>query len=198
MASDFHTHHLPSPGIRALHSGDEALDGVFNSLELHPWHLAETFSPQENLAARLRDFDALGEIGLDRLRGPALPVQQKFLRAYLSLARELDLPVVLHVVRCFPEVMAMLDGCPLRVMIHGFRGSPELLDELWKRGYTVSFHCSALDKPELRSKLLHPSGAFGFESDDDPAVSVRDLLAKCPLRNAEAITDQYFSDFLRI
>ena len=196
MASDFHTHHLPPPGVRALHSGSSALDGVFNSLELHPWHLPERFAPPEGLAEQLRNFDALGEIGLDRLRGPRLPVQREFLRAYLSLARELDLPVVLHVVRCFPEVMAMLKTCPLRVMIHGFRGSPELLDELWKRGYTVSFHHAALDKPELRQKLLHPAGPFGFESDDDAALTVTDILARCPLKNAEGMTDQYFADFL--
>ena len=198
MASDFHTHHLPPPGVRALHSGVEPLDRVFNSLELHPWHLPKNFAPQAGLAERLRGFDALGEVGLDRLRGPELPVQQEFLRTYLSLARELDLPVVLHVVRCFPEVMAMLKTCPLRVMIHGFRGSPELLDELWKRGYTVSFHHAALDKPELRQKLLHPAGSFGFESDDDPTVSVSELLERCPLRGAEALTDQHFADFLRI
>ena len=198
MASDFHTHHLPPPGVRALHSGTVPLDGVFNALELHPWRLPENFAPQEGLAERLRDFDALGEIGLDRLRGPKLPVQQEFLRAYLSLACELEKPVVLHVVRSFPEIMAMLKTCPLRVMIHGFRGTPALLDELWERGYTVSFHHAALDKPDLRQKLFHPAGPFGFESDDDPTVSVCDLLAKCPQLDAETITDQYFADFLRI
>ena len=196
MASDFHTHHHPAPGIRALYSGKEPLPGTFNSLELHPWHLPERFAPMPELAERLRNFDALGEIGLDSLRGPALPVQREFLQYGLRLAKEAGKPVVLHVVRCFHELPEMLRRWKLRVMVHGFRGSAELLDELWRQGITVSLHPSVLDREDILRKLEAPTGAFGFESDDDAALTVADILARGPLKNAERMTDQYFADFL--
>lgn len=196
MASDFHTHHRPAPGIDALISTPEYLPDAKISLQRHPWHLPETFAPQPELAGQLARFDALGEVGLDRTRGPELAVQQQYLRDSLRLAQELRKPVVLHVVRCFPEVFAALRPLKLRVMVHGFRGTPELLDELWRRGMTVSFHRSALDREEIRRKLRRPAGPFGFESDDDPKTTVRDLLETCGVPQAEERTDQYFADFL--
>ena len=198
MASDFHTHHLPPPGVAALYSGNEPRPEVRNSLELHPWRLPETFRDQPELAERLRHFDALGEIGLDRLRGPALSVQREYLRQYLQLAQDRGKPVVLHVVRCFPEVLNLLKSFRLKAMVHGFRGNAELLNELWRNGITVSFHPSALKREDIRRELSRPAGPFGFESDDDPQVSICEMLAQCPLDNAEPMTDQYFADFLGV
>ena len=196
MACDFHTHHRPEPGISALYSGTEPLSGVYNSLERHPWRLPETFQAQPELADRLRRFDALGEIGLDRQRGPALPVQREYLRSYLQLAQELHKPVVLHVVRCFPEVLDLLRQFRLKAMVHGFRGNARQLNELWRHGITVSFHHSALAREDLRRELSHPAGPFGFESDDDPQISIREMLERCPAAAAETLTDQHFADFL--
>ncbi|MCI5778777.1 MAG: TatD family hydrolase [Lentisphaeria bacterium] len=196
MASDFHTHRRPAPGIDALISAPEYLPDAKISLQLHPWHLPERFTPRPELAGELMRFDALGEVGLDRMRGPELPVQQRYLLEFLRLAQELRKPVVLHVVRCFPELFAALRPLKLRVMVHGFRGTPELLDELWRRGMTVSFHRSVLGREDILRKLRRPAGPFGFESDDDPRTTVRELLDTCGIPNAEERTDQYFADFL--
>jgi TatD DNase family protein len=75
---------------------------------------------------------ALGEIGLDRatpeLRA-ALPRQEAVFRAQLALARDLDLPVILHVVDAHGLTLEILkrDGLPARGgVVHGFSGSAEL------------------------------------------------------------------------
>ena len=83
-------------------------------------------------------------------------------------------------------------------MIHGFCGSPELLDELWKRRITVSFSEKTVFRQELIRKLAVNTGAYGFESDAAPESDVRKILEMTKIKNVEAITDQYFADFLRI
>jgi Tat protein secretion system quality control protein TatD with DNase activity len=107
-------------------------------------------------------------------------------------------PVVLHIVRCYQELFAILKRYSLRVMVHGFNGSPELLNELWKRDITVSFAPQILHKPELLTKLSAPAGKFGFESDNSPDISVKQILSQTGIKNIENMTDQYFNDFLEI
>lgn len=202
MASDFHTH-FSRPGINFLRSATLPATGELTSLELHPWHLPERFIPATIPQAEfLSAFTALGEIGLDRLRGPELAVQQKYLYEFFSLAADTDKPVVLHIVRCFPELLQSLKAFNLKVMLHGFRSSPELLDELWKRNITVSFSPTVTASIELMQKLKNPAGPFGFESDDRLDTDVRQVIertaAATGLQNLEQITDQYFADFTGI
>ncbi len=203
MASDFHTHN-PDTEVRALISSPIPLPGRFTSLEFHPWQLPEIFDsqilPSPDL---LPDFAALGEIGIDKLRGPGNDIQQHYLHALLSLAADCQKPVVIHCVHAFQELFAALKHFSgIKVMLHGFNSSPEMLDELWKRNITVSFSRKATDKISLMNKLGNAGGAYGFESDDDPECNVMQLLDKVKtlfnIRDVEKFTDRCFADFLEI
>ena len=76
---------------------------------------------------------AVGETGLDRVRARTeadLNLQRDALEAHLALARALDLPVVLHVVRSHAETLASLKrvGLPnAGLQVHGFWGTTELV-----------------------------------------------------------------------
>ena len=157
MKIDFHTHGAAPDGMALRSVGVTAAGSCrYTSLELHPWHLPETtgsLSP-EFLAAAER-ADAIGECGLDRLRGPLLPVQAAWLDEVLFLAETLRKPVVIHCVRAVPELLAAFRKHPgVRRLFHGFRGSPELLKELLEHGFTVSLHRSAIDRPGIAPLLL--------------------------------------------
>ena len=65
-------------------SAKSPADNVYTSLEYHPWHLPETASALPEAFDDLNNFTALGEIGLDRLRGPALDVQKQYLKILLQ------------------------------------------------------------------------------------------------------------------
>lgn len=70
---------------------------------------------------------AIGEIGLDFYRQAVDPaVQQRVLRRQLELARELELPIVLHQRHAEQELLAMLESCqpPHAGVMHCFTGSP--------------------------------------------------------------------------
>ncbi|MDI3316206.1 MAG: TatD family hydrolase [Bacillota bacterium] len=81
---------------------------------------------------------AIGEIGLDYHydRSPR-PVQREALRRQLELARELDLPVVLHEREAHADLLAILDqtGLPPRGgVIHSFSGGPGEAEAYLGRG----------------------------------------------------------------
>ncbi|HJW09158.1 MAG TPA: TatD family hydrolase [Holophagaceae bacterium] len=113
-------------------------------LGLHPWwlrHAGEGWA--EALEAALRNSRAgVGECGLDGAMVEADPAAQlAALRVHVRLARELDRPLVLHVVRAWGRLDALLKEEPLprRVMVHAFSGSPETAAALQRRGIFLSF-----------------------------------------------------------
>ena len=174
MICDFHTHHV---GNRpAILSSKSPQAGEYTSLEFHPWNLPETFSPLPVTLENLNKFTALGEVGLDRLRGPALPVQQQYLKALLQLASDCNKPVIFHCVRAFPELFALLKNFSLPWAIHGFRGKVDLLEEIWRHGGIVSFHPSITNNQPLLEKLSSPQGKIAFESDDNAELDLETIV----------------------
>lgn len=94
---------------------------------IHPWTAAAARDEEE--PALLAALEAalggglgvapvgLGELGLDRGRqvgAESLPRQERLFRAQLAIARERDLPLMLHVVRAHDRALAILrrDGLP--------------------------------------------------------------------------------------
>ena len=164
---DFHTHHKRL--YPAILSSKSAQVNEYTSLEFHPWHLPENFSGLPDFAAELNDFTALGEIGLDRLRGPALPVQQQ----YLNLRGDR----LAGCVRAFPELFALIKPYSFPWAIHGFREKAELLEAIWQRGGIVSFHHSITENLPLLKKLAAPNGKIAFESDDEKDLDLESTIA---------------------
>lgn len=175
---DFHTHHPSGNHPELLSTPEITASAPYRSLEYHPWHLPENFSPiPENFAYALPRFNALGEVGLDRLRGPELEVQMQFLNALLALAQDCRKPVILHVVRALPELFSLLKRYRVTWVIHGFRGTPDALTEIWKRNGIVSFHKSILSRQDVLTLLRAPQGKFGFETDDDKTLDLPDFIS---------------------
>jgi TatD DNase family protein len=124
------------------------------SFGIHPQLVAEV--PAGDLRAMLPDLVhwldssapravALGEIGLDRGRpeySAELPLQMELFRAQLALARERDLPVVLHVVDAHGLVLDLLarDQLPhAGGVMHSFSGSHELVRRYEALNLHISF-----------------------------------------------------------
>ena len=86
---------------------------------------------------------AIGETGLDfhyNLSTP--PDQRRVFIAHLEIARELNLPVIVHSRNAFEETADILDhsGVGLKgVVFHCFSGSAQQAQQLLNRGYYLSF-----------------------------------------------------------
>lgn len=175
---DFHTHKdkinsCKSCTCKDLQTNIPLLENQKISLQFHPWHLPEEYSglPQEFInAAKNPQIYAIGEIGLDRLKGPALEVQKKYFEDLLNLAETVQKPVILHVVRCADEVLQILKKHPdLTVIWHGFRGKKELFERLMQAKIFVSLHHLMLENQDFID-YIKANGKYceqiGFESDD--------------------------------
>ncbi|QBB70370.1 TatD family deoxyribonuclease [Pseudolysobacter antarcticus] len=114
--------------------------GLHPAYGLHPMFLAQ-HQPQhlqqlETWLATERPV-AVGECGLDFFIDGLDPQQQRFyFQRQLELAKEFDLPLILHARRALAEVIYALRGIGgLRGVVHSFSGSAEQARELFKLGF---------------------------------------------------------------
>jgi TatD DNase family protein len=80
---------------------------------------------------------AVGECGLDYfVDGLDAETQQRYFDAQLRLAREFDLPVIVHARRAVDAVIASIRRVGgLRGVVHSFGGSAEQARQLWSLGF---------------------------------------------------------------
>lgn len=159
-------------------------EGVKLSVGLHPWKVTDAWKEEVSLireASKRADVWAIGECGLDKVKGGVLSLQMEAFRAQIALAEELQKPMVIHCVRAFDELLMLRreleSSCKHegRVaqpwVIHGFRGKPEQAKQLMAKGMLLSFgHQYNLDT--LRT-VFTSSRPFYLETDDHHPFSVR-------------------------
>ncbi|CAI0943195.1 TatD family hydrolase [Serratia ficaria] len=118
---------------------------LFAALGLHPLYIAQHGEPQlEQLAALLASrppkLVAVGEIGLDLyMENPQFERQWGLLQAQLKLAKQHDLPVILHSRRAHDRLAALLRQAqlPRRGVVHGFAGSLSQAQAFVRLGYRI-------------------------------------------------------------
>ncbi|HDS1040065.1 TPA: TatD family hydrolase [Stenotrophomonas maltophilia] len=116
--------------------------GLYPAYGLHPMFLAEH---QPGHLADLRGWIererpcAIGECGLDFfVEGLDAEAQQRYFVGQLELAREFDLPVIVHARRAVDAVIAAIKRVGgLRGVVHSFSGSPEQAAQLHKLGFLL-------------------------------------------------------------
>lgn len=120
------------------------------SLELHPWHLKSEqditrFEEQARQLASHPKLVAIGECGLDPLCPTPLPLQHQAFKCALRIAKELGLPVVIHCVKLWDEMMrdvaeyySVEERQQTPIIIHGFRKGPQLARQLLDAGFSIS------------------------------------------------------------
>jgi TatD DNase family protein len=118
--------------------------GCSPAFGIHPMYVAHAMPADLDV---LREYLALpetvaaGEIGLDFFVDNHDREQQEFyFSAQLQLAREFDLPVLLHIRRAQDVVLKHLRRIRIRGGIaHAFNGSRQQADEFIKRGFKLGF-----------------------------------------------------------
>ena len=84
---------------------------------------------------------AIGEIGLDyHYEDIPREIQKKAFRLQMELARELQLPVIVHEREAHEDGMKIVDEFPtVKGVFHCYSGSLEMAKELIKRGWYIGF-----------------------------------------------------------
>jgi TatD DNase family protein len=115
------------------------------ALGIHPWYIKPEHEPDLDRlpSAAQEGAAAIGEIGLDRrVAEPPMEVQRHFFDAQLIVAKQLDLPVVVHCRAAFNELLDSLRriGAPRAGgIVHNFSGSVEVARDLERFGFVFSF-----------------------------------------------------------
>jgi TatD DNase family protein len=119
----------------------------------------ESFFPIVEAAAKRGDLVAIGESGLDYFYyKDTKESQQHYLRLYLRLALETNLPIVIHCRDAFEDFFKILDaeymlqGKHASGVLHCFTGSMSEAEEVIRRGWFLSLSGIATFK---KSHTLH-------------------------------------------
>ena len=138
------------PGVDAASSRSalalaESRPWLFAAAGIHPEDCAgctaADFSAIRDLC-REKKVVAIGEIGLDYYwaENPPKEFQQMVFRRQLELALELELPVIVHDREAHGDCLAIIKEFPtVTGVFHCFSGSPEMAEELLKRGWYLGF-----------------------------------------------------------
>jgi len=166
---------------------------------LHPWWVADPARTEndlqlglELLMEKLPHAAGIGELGLDfgprfgqKLGMASESLQVQAFGAQLGLARAMNLPVVLHVVKAHDQALAILEreGLPdAGGLVHSFSSSVEILERYVALGLTISVGGSVTWKrgqkafEALQASMLKvPANRLVLETDspDQPPESIR-------------------------
>ena len=195
---DIHTHNLPEePGTALVCVGcgpipDRVLEqGHLFSAGLHPWDVTgydeEVLRNLEKLLA-LPQVLAVGECGFDTLKGPLHELQEQAFIRQVELSERLKKPMILHVVRDFASIIRLRKQLkPTQPwLIHGFRGGPEQMNQLYANGILVSFGLK--HNPEALRQV--PSNRLFLETDMNATI-VQTISLAATLRETSPETIQY-------
>jgi len=134
--------------MRSLMASEYPPDDIeygYYSVGFHPYNVGKVDEQDTldkvTLATKNLKVLAIGEIGLDKSIEAAMDVQTRIFEAQLDIAEQARLPVILHVVRAFNEIIeikkARKPSVPM--IIHGYNGSREMAEVLVKVGFLISF-----------------------------------------------------------
>ncbi|HDS1219072.1 TatD family hydrolase [Stenotrophomonas sp. TWI143] len=116
--------------------------GLYPAYGLHPMFLAEHRAGHLPLLREWIERErprAIGECGLDYfVEGLDAEAQQTYFTGQLRLARDFDLPVIVHARRAVDAVIAAIRRIGgLRGVVHSFSGSPEQAAQLHRQGFLL-------------------------------------------------------------
>lgn len=200
-----HTH-TPRGGaieLRAVQTPSEA-EG-FCSVGLHPWRVGELSDQQiaeELEMVAMAESAAVGECGIDALRGGSGERQREVFAAQVEIAKRRGLPIIIHSVRSFEECMAVLRGHDLAgVVFHSWVGSAEQAAKAINRGYTLSVGPRSLASSRTAESLRTIADeALLVETDDSTTTieTIYEQLAELRGTTTDQLRATIYRNFTRI
>jgi len=128
-------------------------DAPYRSYGIHPWYIYNVKEQMEKLKTfvSLKETVAIGEAGLDKMAETNFEIQEKVFRSQALLAESVKKPLIIHCVKAWQELLAIKKEIKPSIpwIIHGFRGKPELAEQLIEHGFYLSFG-SQFNPPALQ------------------------------------------------
>ncbi len=177
----------PEDAKHALELAEMHKGFVFATLGLHPIHVAgktgqEIEEYEEFISENKRRIVGIGEIGLDYhwIRDPLKIKRTKEVFVdFLGLAKELDLPVVLHLRGTGSEAIEeglkiISDEDIIKAVFHCFTGKPQLAEQICEEGYYISLPASIVRSKSMKKVAKRVPNSFLLTETDAPYLSPTD------------------------
>ncbi len=167
---NFNTHtHIQRQGSVAIVNAEGMVEfPAYYSLGVHPWNAEKGIPNQWKEALKASSCLALGEAGLDKLKGPDLELQKTCFIEQVHLSEELGLPIIIHCVKAWNELRAIKRVLkPQQTWIyHGF-SKANLIKEVVQEGLMISIGEAILTNKKLQDKIAWlPLDHILVETDD--------------------------------
>ena len=176
---DFHTHHTDATGaiISVNPRQFNPQPGRWYSVGYHPWYDVDQLTEADfdllEQCARHPQVLAVGETGMDTLRGAPLDIQARVFVRHLQVAHDVGKPVVVHCVRAAQRIIQERHKAELAhvaIAIHGMRANERIAQILIDAGCYLSFgprfNPAALQSTPLDRLLIET---------DDSTSSIHDV-----------------------
>ena len=174
---DIHTHN--SKAEHAVYNNGTAYNAEKRiSIGIHPWYITDGWESQFSAiadSAKAANVVAIGECGVDMLKSPVpIGVQEEIFLAHAQLAETLCKPLIIHCVKAFDRIIALHYKLkPQQAwIIHGFRGKPQLAQQLIRAGFYISLG----ERFNPDSTKIIPIDRLFIESDES-SMSIADIYA---------------------
>lgn len=193
---NIHTHRKPQAREWALRyawlpATAQTLDRLpyHTCVGVHPWWAHRYADIERNTrlyrALAAEKVLAVGEIGLDRVHGPDFALQTRVFEAQWKAATEHNLPVVVHCVRAYADMLAYAKRSQVPLIFHDYRGNTETTAQLLRfDACYFSLGKILFRNPEAARALLKqiPMNRLFLETDTMPVSiqTVYDTAAALP------------------
>ena len=181
MFINIHTHKDTGRRIELVSRTFEEVLSAYFSFGIHPWDSDRWKSRLNEMNQILAEKGclAVGEIGLDKLKGPELSVQVAVFKQQILLSEQLNLPVILHCVKSWNEIKSIKRELkPKQAWIyHGFTKA-NLIEDVLKEGIYISIGDAILNSPTLQSALKNIPLDRLFLETDAAACSIEAIYVK--------------------
>jgi len=112
---------------------------------------------------------AIGEVGLDLYRFDELERQKSMFKKFIELAKELDIPLIVHSRKAEKEVFDMLSKAKAKkVVMHCFNGSLKLAAEIEKKGWYLSIPPMIVYATHFQELVRRVSSNYLLTETDSP------------------------------
>lgn len=182
---NIHSHHNSTSEdvitIRSFMADEDVDTSGYFSTGIHPWYIENPQKQLENIKSCLshKKLLAIGECGLDKLKGPGLEDQKKVFTWQVDISEEIKKPLIIHSVKTHHLILELQKSLQptQNWIIHGFNSKPETARQLTDSNIHISLGTSLLNQPDRLRDLLKgiPGDMLLFETDDEPAETIKKL-----------------------
>ncbi len=137
---------------------------------IHPWFIDSKVRPEdlinELLAQCIKNSpDFIGEIGLDKLK-PSFTYQVELFKLQLEIAVKFKLPVVVHCVKAYNEVLQLIKQYKVTGVIHGFNANYKIAQQFIEAGFLIGVGSLVIKNSQIRRDIAKiPLTNIVFETD---------------------------------